>query len=100
MNGCDDFITRAKKELPELCSTKDLVRFGLYSSEQCAYNARKNGIGFDYFKLPHGHIVYPKNGIIQQLENSKHSGITHENYDTGRSYSQGSTRENKKGIRL
>lgn len=72
MNSCDKFIEKARQELPELCSTKDLVRIGLFKSEHCAWHARKKGISFDYFKLPHGTVVYPKKGVIELLEKSKH----------------------------
>lgn len=103
MTSCDDFIDELRKELPKLCTAKDLVKFGLYKSEQAAYNARKKGHAFDHFKMPHGTIVYPREGVIESLEKSKYSpneSYFHENYNTGRPYTQGTSSDNKKGIRL
>src|SRR5260221_13914556 len=72
MTSCDDFIEKAKRTLPELCTTKDLINLGIYKSDQAAYHARKNGLAADHFRMPHGTIVYPKNGIIELLEKSKY----------------------------
>lgn len=72
MNSCDEFIEKVKRELPDICSTKDLIKMGLFKSEHQAWHARKKGTSFDFFKLPQGTIGYPKTGIIQTLESSKH----------------------------
>lgn len=73
MTACDEFIENARKVLPDLCKTKDLIKLGIYPSEQAAHHARKKGLACDHFKLPHGTIVYPKKGVIDLLEKSKHS---------------------------
>jgi len=102
MSSCDDFIEKARKELPDPCSTQDLVRFGIYKSDQAAHNARKNGSAADYFRLPHGTIMYPKKGIINLLESSKHSCETleNENHNTRKPHTQSKSQVQKKGIRL
>src|SRR5260221_4748847 len=103
MTSCDDFIEKAKRTLPELCTTKDLINLGIYKSDQAAYHARKNGLAADHFRMPHGTIVYPKNGIIELLEKSKYDAKGNcfdENYDTGRPYTKSTSENNKKGIRL
>lgn len=75
MKSCEDYIKKASTVLPDLCKTKDLVKLGIYSSEQAAHNARKKGLAPDYFKMAHGNIVYPKKGIIEFLEKSKHDSV-------------------------
>lgn len=102
MTSCDDFIERAKNELPDLCNTKDLVKFGIYKSGQAAHNARKKGLAADHFRLPHGTIVYPKKGIIELLEKSKHSHNEkpHENNNSGKSYPKGQGKSHTQGLRL
>lgn len=102
MSSCDDFIEKAKKELPDPCSTQDLVRFGIYKSDQAAHHARKNGLAADHFKLPHGTIMYPKKGIIQLLEKSKHTceSLENENNNSGRSYTQSKSASDQKRIRI
>jgi hypothetical protein len=101
MTSCDDFIEKAKRTLPELCTTKDLVKFGIYKSEQAAHNARKKGVAADYFKMPHGNLVYPKKGVIELLEKSKHSteDENHEDSHSRKSNPQ-SKSSDRKGIRL
>jgi hypothetical protein len=71
MNSCDKFIEKLQRELPELCTTTDLVKVGIYKSPQAVWRARKTGMFVDFFKLPTGTIVHPKDGIIQMLKNSK-----------------------------
>ncbi len=71
MNSCDDFIEKAKKNLPDLCSVKDLIALGIYRSEQAAAYARKKSIGPDFFKLPHRTVIYPKIGVINYLTKMK-----------------------------
>jgi hypothetical protein len=73
MTYCDDFIAKIKRDLPELCTTKDLIRIGLFTSEQAAHAARKKGFAPEYFKLPQGSVRFPKQGVIYLLEKSKHS---------------------------
>ncbi len=67
MNGCEEFITTAAKKLPELCSARDLVRIGFYTSEQVAAYHRKKGYGPDYFHMDQGHIRYPRTAVIEYL---------------------------------
>ncbi len=102
MTSCDNFIAKARRDLPDLCSTEDLVRFGIYKSSQAAHHARNQGFAADYFKLPQGTIVYPKEGIINLLENSKHSAKekVDENHNSRKPYSESTSKSNKKGIRL
>ena len=71
MNACDKFIEKLQRELPDLCTTTDLVKTGIYKSPQAVWRARKTGVFVDFFKLPTGTIVHPKDGIIQMLINSK-----------------------------
>ena len=103
MTSCDDFIEKATKVLPELCTTNDLIKLGIYKSAQGATHARQTGRSADYFKLPTGTIVYPKKGIIELLKKSKHSSdgkCFNEDNHTGRPYSKGSSEVQKKGIRI
>lgn len=67
MGACKTFIQRMKKELPELCDVKVLVSFGLFKSDQQAYNLRKAKSGPEYFRL-NKHYYYPKEAIIEYLE--------------------------------
>lgn len=83
MNSCDAFIKRAMKELPEMCTVKDLLKLGIYRSEQAAAHARRKGLSPDYFKLPHRGVLYPKQGVIEFLKQSQHPRERDENRNLG-----------------
>lgn len=53
--------------LPELVSARDLVKVGMYRTEQGAYAARQSGKCPPYFRIPGRGIVYPKQGVIDFL---------------------------------
>lgn len=73
-DGCDEFIETIYHRLPDPCRTKDLVRLKIYSSEQTASVARKNGRGPCYFKPKNGQIYYPRAGVIEYLQKSRYQG--------------------------
>lgn len=67
MSACKDFIHRIIRQLPELSDIKDLIKVGIFKSDQQAYNMRKYKIGPEYFKL-NGRYYYPKEAIVKFLE--------------------------------
>lgn len=71
MKACKLFIECLKQKLPDLVTAKDLVRHGIYRTEQAAYTARARGKCPPYLNIPQRGIVYPKAGVIEFLE--KHS---------------------------
>lgn len=73
---CNMLMSKLRRKLPELASVKDLLRIGLYRTEQAAYAARKRGKCPPYFRIPSRGIVYPKDGIIEFLE--KHASNLNE----------------------
>lgn len=66
-------IANIKRKLPELCSVRDLLKIGIYRSEQAAYSARKSGNCPAHFRLPFRGIVYPRDGVIEFLIKSVES---------------------------
>lgn len=62
------FILKLEEILPELVTAKDLVKIGIYRTEQAAYSARQKGKSPPYIRIPSRGIVYPKQGIIDFLE--------------------------------
>lgn len=70
MNACEDYIEAINKVLPDICTTKDLIKIGIFKSDQAAAYARKEGLSPDYFKLPTKTIFYPKKGVIEFLRKS------------------------------
>lgn len=71
VSRCDLFIEKISRILPELCSPKDLVKIGIYKTEMGAWHARKKGTSPEFFKLPEGHVLYPKESIIDFLKKAK-----------------------------
>lgn len=79
MSACDDFINKVNQALPELATTKDLIRVGLFRTDQGAAAARRLGNSPEYFRLNKRVILYPKRGVIEFLKRSK---VSDENSDT------------------
>lgn len=73
MSACDEYILKLNRLLPENCRVQDLVQRGLFSSAQTARLGRLTGDTPSYFKLG-GRVVYPKEAVIEWLENRKHEG--------------------------
>lgn len=76
MSGCDKFIEKMQRELPDNCTVTDLVKAGFYLSDQAAYHARRRNLGPEYFRYPNRSIWYPKEGIIEYLKRNKHCEAT------------------------
>ncbi len=72
MKACDEFIQRIADSLPPLCTVNDLIRVGIFHSPQSAAHARGKGDTPSYFVLGVRRIVYPKESVIEWLEERKH----------------------------
>ena len=70
MDACDYFISRARCTLPDLCTTRDLIKLGLFGNEMTAKRWRDAGNGPPYFNI-NGRYFYPKEGIVNYLKDRK-----------------------------
>ena len=69
----EDFIEKMKKELPDICSVKNLIEKGIYSTVSQALAARKNRSGPTYFQAGNRkRIFYPKDSVISWLKEGIH----------------------------
>ncbi len=64
-------IHSSLEKLPEFLSSEDLVKLGIYSSIDAAYQARASGHSPSFIKLQHL-CIYPKKALIEFLENRMH----------------------------
>ncbi len=71
MTACEEFILHMEKTLPELASTQDLIRLGIFGSDQAACAARKRKNGPEFFQMNDRVIRYPRNGVIEYLKRSQ-----------------------------
>lgn len=69
MNALEQAISNIEAQLPEMCSTSDLMRIGLVNSHQAARALRKKNKGPSYFQLGK-RILYPKKAVIEYFEKS------------------------------
>lgn len=60
----EEFINQLESELPEMCTTDDLVENRLFTSPVTAYIARENGKGPEFVALSRKNIIYPKKAVI------------------------------------
>jgi len=65
-------IHSSLEKLPEFLSSEDLVKLGIYSSIDAAYQARAAGHSPSFIKLNHK-IIYPRKAVIEFLERRLHS---------------------------
>lgn len=71
MTGCNGYLEKLNRMLPDLASPRDLVKAGIYGSSQSAYAARKMGKCPMYLKIPGKGIVYPREAVLEFIKNSQ-----------------------------
>lgn len=64
------YIEGLKEKLPDLCTDKDLIEAGIFLSMQQACLSRKKKKCPSYIQYPSKRIVYPKEAVLQYVENS------------------------------
>lgn len=64
----ENFINQLKNDLPELCTVKDLVKAGIFTSVQQASTARKNKKSPSYIQYPTKRIIYSKDAVIEYVQ--------------------------------
>jgi hypothetical protein len=79
MTGCDDFIAKIEKNLPDPIMTFELVEIGIFRSIQSAYYARKNNKGPVYFEVGKK-VFYPKAGVIEWLKECRRDDQNYKSY--------------------
>ena len=60
----EGYIESIEEKLPELATSSDLVRLGLFSSESAVCRARKLGNSPDYIQISPGKILYPRKAVV------------------------------------
>jgi len=71
MSACDDFIQKIDRVLPEMATTRDLIKAGIFRSDQGAAAARKAGNCPEFFRFNNKVILYPKSGVLEFLRKAK-----------------------------
>ncbi|OJU79971.1 MAG: hypothetical protein BGO10_01340 [Chlamydia sp. 32-24] len=59
-----DYLSDLESKLPELATSADLVRLGVFASEAAVSKARKLGHSPDYIQFSPGRIRYPRAAVI------------------------------------
>lgn len=60
----EEYLADIEGKIPELATSADLVRLGLFGSEAALCKARKNGNSPDYIQISPGKIRYPRIAVI------------------------------------
>lgn len=63
----DNLFENIKENYPELLKSKHLIELGLYSGDDAAWFARRDGIAPPYIRIK-TRILYPRAGVINFLE--------------------------------
>lgn len=71
MGRCEEYIDYVDRELPKMATTKDLIRVGIYRTDQAAAKARRKKLGPEFFQLNQRVVLYPKAAVIDFLTERK-----------------------------
>lgn len=74
-----NFIEEIEKQLPDLCTSQDLVELKLFSSPFEAMVRRKRGQPPEFLYLSKRRIVYPKSVVIEWLLRQAEQGSPYGN---------------------
>lgn len=72
----EHFIQLLKEQLPEVCTSKDLLKFQIFQSQSGLSQARAKGLTPNFLKYPNGRVRYLKSDVLAWIkglyrENSK-----------------------------
>lgn len=70
----NDYLIQLESNLPELTSSADLVKLGIFSSEAALCKARKSGNTPAFIKFSKGRIRYPRGSVITFLRERVNQG--------------------------
>lgn len=63
----EEYFAQLEYKIPELASSADLVRLGIFSSEAALCKARKSGDTPTFIRFSRGRIRYPRASVITFL---------------------------------
>jgi hypothetical protein len=69
MQELNEYLRKISYSLPEMCRTRDLIKIGLYRTDQAAAAARKRGNSPEFIQINKRVVLYPKNAVIRFLLN-------------------------------
>jgi len=70
----ENFIQVLENQLPEICTSNDLIKFQIFQSQSGIPQARAKGLTPNFFKYPNGRVRYLKTDILVWIK-----GVYHEN---------------------
>ncbi len=73
MESSDTFLKNLSAKLPDTCRTCDLVRVGLYRSDQAAAAARRRGDSPPFYQMNGRVILYAKEEVIEFIRSKRKS---------------------------
>jgi hypothetical protein len=80
MEGLD--ISSLLAEYPEFLRTKDLIRIGLFRTKFAVRNAQRKGNAPPSIKINFNRILFPKNSLIEWLEERNRKNLEIDNDST------------------
>ena len=69
-----NYLSELEGKIPELASSADLVKLGIFSSEAALCKARKSGNTPAFIKFSKGRIRYPRASVITFLRERVNQG--------------------------
>lgn len=72
-SSIENFLQTLEEQLPDICSSNDLIKFRLYLTESGLSRARAKGLSPKFIKFPNRRVIYLKSDILAWVR-----GIYHE----------------------
>ena len=60
----ENFIQILEEQLPEICTSNDLLKFQIFESQSGLSQARTKGLSPNYLKYPNGRVRYLKSDVL------------------------------------
>lgn len=64
----EEFIYLLQEQLPEICTSNDLIRFQIFQSQSGLSQARAKGLTPNFLKYPNGRVKYLKADVLAWIK--------------------------------
>jgi hypothetical protein len=64
----ENFIQLLQEQLPEVCTSNDLLKFQIFQSQSELSQARSKGLTPNFFKYPNGRVKYLKSDVLAWIK--------------------------------
>lgn len=71
-SSIENFLQTLEEQLPNICSSQDLIKFRIYLTESGLSRARSRGLSPKFIKFPNRRIIYLKSDVLAWMRELYH----------------------------